>query len=483
VILLAGTGVSTAGIETGTEGTTYVGSDSMASLVIDGISGNPDFTALLAATPMRLGGDMLFGGTVNTGRFTVAGTGGFSGQTINAGQSVTIDSGGIASFASRVAAPVIAVTSADIVIGGTAALGTATTNQLTLNIASTVTAIRLGGSANPGGYSLDNAEAGRLSGHAITIAALGSNPATMAVETLSLSGTGLSTGGNSFTLRTPGTIRVDGALTLTGAGAGDTLALQAGQRIEVATDSGGKIALTSSGDTLAGTLDMAAGSIWVGTSVLLGQLAQDLGFGGRDALLAQEAATPNLVGALAAGRISVAAQGSFLVQNSGSLGQKAGFSAGSGGFSISAVGSTPLDVVVNGRALDATSMFLINQRTIEAITFVSGDSIGFTTTSTVNTCVIGNICGLAPARGGNVVAAISTNVAELTEANQPTTEEQREEAKQAAEKLPQMRISRLIDLSSAIDDVTVSDPVTGDGNPALWIDVPASAAGASGELK
>jgi hypothetical protein len=52
-------------------------------------------------------------------------------------------------------------------------------------------------------------------------------------------------------------------------------------------------------------------------------------------------------------------------------------------------------------------------------------------------------------------------------------EEIEEEAKEAAEKLPQMRISRLVDLSSAIDDTIITDPVTGGGNPALWLDLEA----------
>ena len=61
----------------------------------------------------------------------------------------------------------------------------------------------------------------------------------------------------------------------------------------------------------------------------------------------------------------------------------------------------------------------------------------------------------------------------LTQEVQKTPEQLEEEAKEAAEKLPQMRISRLVDLSSTIDDVSISDPVTGGGNPALWLDLPA----------
>ncbi|MBC7522465.1 MAG: hypothetical protein H7268_15400, partial [Sandarakinorhabdus sp.] len=367
----------------------------------------------------------------------------------------------------------------------TAALGTAATSQVTLNAASNATAITIGGDGTASGYALSNAEAGRIRGRAITVAAQGTQPAVMTVQALTLAGTGAATNGNSFTLRTPGRIRVEGAVVMTGAGAGDTLRLNGGQRIEVATDRGGRIGLTSSGDTLAGRLDLAAGSIWVGSSDLITQLAQNASFTGRDALLAAVPASADLVGALAAGQISVAAQGSFLVQNSGSAAQNAGFSAGSGGMRITASGSTPLDVVINGRAMDSTGTFQINRNTIDVISFVSGgegNTIGFTASSTVNTCTIGRLCGLDPEEPADrPIIAIINNVAEIAKDAQSDTEEEQEEAAlEAAENLPQMRISRLIDLSSTFDDVTITDPVTGGGNPALWMDQQPGGSGIGG---
>ena len=158
------------------------------------------------------------------------------------------------------------------------------------------------------------------------------------------------------------------------------------------------------------------------------------------------------------------------------LAEKAGFSAGTGGFTIRPSGTTPLDLVINGRAQDSTGTFQTNQKTIDVIQFASPSAsdgpAGFTATSTVNGCIVGNICGLAPEEGGMVVANIVTNLQGLIENTAKTLEEQEEEAKEAAEKLPQMRISRLVDLSSAIEDVSVADPVTGGGNPALWLDLP-----------
>jgi hypothetical protein len=433
-----------------------------------------DFAPVFALAPVRVAGPVSFGGAVNTGRFTTAGSGSFAAQAITAGTSVTVDSGGRADFNGVVTAPTITATSADIGIGANATLGTSATTQTTLNVASNATAITIGGDGTASGYALSNAEAGRIRGRAITVAAQGTQPAVMTVQALTLTGTGAATNGNSFTLRTPGRIRVEGAVAMTGAGAGDTLRLNASQRVEVATDRGGRIGLTSSGDTLAGTLDLTAGSVWVGTSELISQLSQNASFAGRDALLATVSSSPDLVGALAAGRLSVSAQGSFLVQNSGDATQNAGFSSGSGGMTITASGSSALDVVINGRAMDSAGVFQINRNTIDVISFVSGgegSGPGFTAESTVNACTVGRLCGLDPTEPTDrPIIAIINNVGEIADEAQETIEEQQEAAREAAEKLPQMRISRLIDMSSTIDDVTITDPVTGGGNPSMWMD-------------
>jgi hypothetical protein len=294
----------------------------------------------------------------------------------------------------------------------------------------------------------------------------------MRVTGLGFAGSGAATGGNSVTLRTPGVIRVDGALAMTGAGAGDTLRLDAGQRLEVATDRGGRIDVGAAG-ALAGVLDLRAANIWVGTADLLGQLAQNVNFAGRDPLLAAPSATPDAAGALTAGRLTVSASSSFLVQNSGTLAIKAGFTAGTGGMVVAASGTTPLDVVINGRVAGTDGAFIINKKTVEAITFVSGGEgtgPGFTETSTVNDCLIGRLCGLDPDEGGNVVSAIAPNILYLADEGEEAVADKMEELLNGIDKLPIMRTKRLVDLSAAVEDVIITDPVTGGGNPALWLD-------------
>lgn len=74
-----------------------------------------------------------------------------------------------------------------------------------------------------------------------------------------------------------------------------------------------------------------------------------------------------------------------------------------------------------------------------------------------------------------IIANITTNLPGLTEqtAEQESIDkEAKEAATEAAKKLPQARIAQLVDLGDVVPDVVATDPITGEGNPALWIDVP-----------
>ena len=188
-----------------------------------------DFAPLFALAPVRIAGPVTISGAVSTGRFTAAATGAVTLAGVTAGTSATIDSGALATFGGTVAAPSITVTSADIAIASTGALGTASTGAVTLNIASNASAITIGGGSDTGsGYVLGSAEAGRIAANTLTIAAQGSTPATMQVQALNFAGSGAASNGKTLALVTGGNIRVNGALALTGAGAGDTLRLRVG---------------------------------------------------------------------------------------------------------------------------------------------------------------------------------------------------------------------------------------------------------------
>ena len=494
VLLLANSGVSAGGITTGSTGTAYIANASQLSAL-----GNPDalgppsgfdFAPVFALAPVRLAGPIVLSGPVSTGRFTAASNGNFLAQAISAGTSATIDSGNRASFGGQVTAPTITVRSADIALGSNGGLGGSATTALTLNVDATATAVQLGGTSPDGqaGYVLDASEIGRLRGTTIAINATAASP-TVTVNAFSVTGTGSATTGNSFQIAASGRVRVNGAAVVNGAGSGDTLSVT-GSAIEVATDSGGALRLVDAAGAAAGTLRLTAGSIAVADAALLTQLASDTTVANRDTLLNAAPATALAAPALAGGSIIVSARTSFLVRNSGTAATRAGFATGTGGMTITAAGTASLDVVINGTALDSAGLLLTNNRTIERVTFTQGQGgIGFTAASTVNTCIVG-AATCAPVVVGPVdpvdpvgpsepetvqkIDNVSTNIAATIETAKPETaieEEQQAEAAEAADNLPDVRLSRLIDVGAVRSQAVVNDPVTSDGNPAMWSDV------------
>jgi hypothetical protein len=73
-----------------------------------------------------------------------------------------------------------------------------------------------------------------------------------------------------------------------------------------------------------------------------------------------------------------------------------------------------------------------------------------------------------------LVAQAGANIAATIETAKPETaveEERQAEAAEAADNLPDVRLSRLIDVGAVKTQAVVNDPVTSDGNPAMWSDV------------
>jgi hypothetical protein len=129
---------------------------------------------------------------------------------------------------------------------------------------------------------------------------------------------------------------------------------------------------------------------------------------------------------------------------------------------------------------------LTNDRTIERVTFTTGGS-GFTPTSTVNGCSPADGCpivGPETPEEERKVENVATNLATVvTEApaSLADPETRDDEPGDPARSLPEVRMSRLIDLRAVRTVAPVTEPVAGDGNPALWIDVtPPAPAGAPG---
>jgi hypothetical protein len=505
VLLLANSGVAVGGITTGTTGTAYITNASQEALVNNFDALGPpsgfDFAPVFALAPVRIAGSVNLSGPVATGRLVSASIGGFTAQAINAGTSVSIDSGSLANFGGQVTAPTVMVRSADIAIGVNGGLGGAATTALTLNVDTAATAVQLGGTAPDVSniYALDAAEIGRLRATTIAVNATANTAPVVTVNAFTLAGTGAAQTGNSFQIAAAGRVRVNGAVVVTGAGSGDSLEVNA-PTIEVATDSGGALRLVDAAGAPAGTLRLTSDRIAVADAALLTLLGSDTTVANRDALLNAAPSQPLAQPTLAGGSIIVSARTSFLVRNSGTSATRAGFAAGRGGMTVTATGGRLLDVVINGTALDTGGAVLTNNRTIERVTFTPGtNGNGFTAASTVNSCVVGVACAAAPpppeptpeptpeqADTVQKIENVATNIAATIETLKPLTaqeQEQQAEAAEAAGNLPDVRLSRLIDVGAVRAQAVVNEPVTSDGNPAMWTDLAPPPALAPGEQK
>jgi hypothetical protein len=210
---------------------------------------------------------------------------------------------------------------------------------------------------------------------------------------------------------------------------------------------------------------------------LLDRLADSPAFAGYEVELAQATGTSVPEGSFGANRVTVGVTNSFLVQNSGSGLQRAGFTVGSGGLEVNALDSPgtvrPVDVIINGRAITSAGSVLINQFARDLVIFSpSQGGRGFSALSSLNGCLLsGTSCTMF---GDSLVTAAIGDAAVDTRDVTAQEEEERKRAIAAAEdeKPVQVLIAKTIDATPVLTDPPVLEPVTGTGNPTLWIGEP-----------
>ena len=307
VALTGGEGITVAGNLQGTAGA-YIslnddgtgGSIQGNSIALSGISilGNSDLAAntmaFSSAADTSLTGNLTASDTVS-----LTAGGNLSVSNVDATNSATFSAGGLADFSGIVSAPTITVTSGDINVAQGATLGVfGLTNLLTLNAVSNGLPILIGDTSRftpPafGQYNLGN-EGGDIEATSLVINAIGSgnNPAPD-IRVLDANPEGSASvggGASSIILNTGGSVFVDGNLDFRNVVAGDSLTINAGNNIEVNTDTG-RIALLDINDQLAGTLTLNADNIWIAQQSILTQLEANPNFAGRDAALAVNSGT------------------------------------------------------------------------------------------------------------------------------------------------------------------------------------------------
>jgi hypothetical protein len=355
--------------------------------------------------------------TVDAARFTAIATGNYdaaagtavlgrNGVDIQAGgnailgptngtTTLTVTAAGLARILAAATAQAVTVTSADVDVTAAGSVGDAGTNLVVLGVQPNQNATTLGAAVQGPGYTLTQAEAGRLRGAVVRVAALGgaagAGPsARILVQDLTLS----AAAAGAFEIVTPGVVRVDGALLLTDAGAANRIGISAGARLEVATPGGG-VRVRSAAGAPAGTLTVNAGDIWVADPALLGQLTANPNFAGRDDALDDNPGADQPRGAIEADGVTLAPRTTLFVQNSGTPAAFAGITVGPGGLTLRPSGNAPASVYAFGNRLNPDGSFTTNIPFFFQVNYSFGNSAGYTNQSEFNDCLINNPrCGV-----------------------------------------------------------------------------------------
>jgi hypothetical protein len=508
-ILLAATSLVTGGIQTSQAAgnLTFIGNASQFT----GTNGfNP--AGFLTATPALTGSNVTIGGAVSTALFRAGAGGDFTASdTMTAASRIGIVATGTATFSSLAAAPAIDIRSANIQIGATGGLGNAQTQTLNLTA---VGAATLGGPASTApGYQLDSVEISRLQAGSIGFAEVGFSPTLpyqLTLRDFTINGSNAPSGTanitsatGSFSISSDGSIQVLGNIRLNNAADGNTLSFNAVDSFDLVTDAG-SVGVFGSATALGGVLSIRATDISVADAALFA-LSGATDF---DTVSPQQVVnainTPSRIvkpeGSLQANRIDLAAEDFLVIQNSGTGALAAGFTAGSGGMSITATGtniadpadpSRGLDLVVNGRILGTAGAFITNAATRNNIIYRSINAqqaplTSFATLSTVNGCPIGNGPCVAGEAQAIKIGQIVTDVREISGSSHPITgspsiagspvESVAQSAAAAtagstiaeAINLPTINLVTVIDAKALVTDPVVEETVTGGGNPSLW---------------
>lgn len=412
-VLLAAQSVNTGAIGTGTTGTTLIANSSAISPT--GLISTIDLGALLAATPVRVGGSVSIGAPVTTGTLLSASTGNFSASsTITAGTRISLDVGGTAVFGGLAAAPTIAISSGDIAFSQNGGLGNASTGTITLT-ANRSGAVIIGGTTSDsqsqqGGYTLDGSEISRIRAQNIVINApnVSSTGTGVEIRALTMNGSAAASGVNlngsegSLTINTAGTIRVNGNAVFNSMASTNRVALNAA-RVEINADTGG---IFLNGSSPGGVLSITANNIHIASASLLDQLASNVNFTGRDTALSLPIATSRPDGVIRASRLQFNVGSTLLIQNTGTSLLNAGFFYRVGSVEIvprsSQSSSGLIDMVIYGQLLD-TGDIVRNGSSVRDLIFPRSSSAGqdgpstitgFTANSSVNGCLLSAIsCG------------------------------------------------------------------------------------------
>ncbi len=351
--------------------------------------------------------------------------------------------------------------SQDIIIGSTGELGRrGVTSGVTLFNYNLDGSYFIGGSGQPGEFSVDTSEVNRIfADESISFVAQSDGVAQdvfVGDMSVPFGPSGNIGEGGIFGVFTDGNVIVDGNALFSTVSATDTFSVNAA-RFDIVTDSGSLI--MSDVDGLAGgTADIFAGTVAVGTSDTLGQLGGGtLTTAQITALLDSPQAVSGPGGFFQAGTIAVNVTDGFFVQNSGpstAYADRLGFSANTVAITTQ---SADTIISINGVTFDSFGSPVSGLDT-EATVMINGAPAAsggqFDPLSTINGCIIGSDCRIP-----EVPPEITLRKPEIKE--KVTTID------------PAIDILPGIEVTEAEPDQLlplVDEPVTGVGNDDLWED-------------
>ena len=406
----------------------------------------------------------------------------------DASGAIMITTPGLATLSSRALASTIDVRSGNIAIGATAQIG-AQGRTAAANFANTGNSVTtIGGAGVQTGYSISNAELGRVFAGDIVITAprvnqslsttgqvstaLNSRAPDVILDTLTLSGANNITGATAgnigtsgrFAIISTGKLRTVGAVTVNNLTSANRFVVNASETIEVDAATG-LISLRNATGGLGGTLLLTSSDVIAASLGAIGDVitAADIGTI-NDRLARNDGATVD-DGYLRADTITVTVGNAFYVQNSGanssnlrSFSDRRGVSVGAGGLNINVTGSTSR-IVINGRQVDSAGGFIQGVDFLRGVK-INGGTVALGTVqrglfdfgSTINGCAILNVAACQVSFDNGNIARDVIQEAVLQEGKSKLPDALFE-VKEAAE----------IDFQPLIDD-----PVTGAGNDDNW---------------
>ena len=483
-------------------------------------------TGNLSVTSATAAGSSSFtsrNGSASIGNVTIALGGSVAGASIHTQATDTgdlaVSAAGNASFTGTVALPgTLAATAAGLTINGSLSAAAMLLSSQTIAIGSSARVgylgttqsvafvntgsghSTIGGNGSASGYDLSAAGLGRVQAASISFdlpMLSGSSNAQPDVTIADLTLTGsngtpsgtlanLSSNGQ-FIVRTPGRVAVTGTLTGTNLGTGNLVKIEGDQGIQVVTP-GGAILLGDGSGGVAGTLDLIAPTIGVGSAATLAALPGLANTSARADRLATNDGATNDQGYVAAGTLKFEISKALYVQNSGGTdpATRRGFTAGSGGVTIVGSGNTPLEILINGRIRQSNGSFATADSVGAALT-ISGSYGGIANGSYANGC--GFVIGSCPGGNGNGGTTpppdISGLVAMMTPpqdvvglvddgsgGNSNSQDGDTSNDQQALINpvpLLELPIITFISDQPYSYGVPIDEPVTGAGNDAMWI--------------